>query len=348
MEMCFRWFGKDDPVKLKYIKQIPGVSGIVSAVYDVPVGEVWPSASVNKLKKTIEAEGLKLSVIESIPVHESIKSAAPDRDKYINAFIDTLKIVAEAGVSTVCYNFMPVFDWLRSELAKKRPDGSTVLSYSEEEILAMDPSSGSIKLPGWDLSYSKKEVTSLMASYKESGAEGLWASLEYFLKKVVPVAEEAGVKLAIHPDDPPWPVFGLPRIITEKSAIERMLKIVDSPYNGITLCTGSLGVSNQNDLVDMATSFASQKRINFVHCRNVKITGERCFEESAHLSRDGSLNMAAIITALYNAGFNGPMRPDHGRMIWDEEGRPGYGLYDRALGAVYINGIWDALEERGR
>ncbi len=345
MEMCFRWFGKDDPVRLDYIRQIPGVKGIVSAVYDVPAGQAWPLASLLTLKNTVEAASLKLSVIESIPVHEDIKLGAPDRDKFIDAFIESLKAVGRAGLGTVCYNFMPVFDWLRTELAMQRPDGSAVLSYSHKELDSMDPSGGELELPGWDSSYTKEELQKLMTGFKALGKEGLWKNLEYFLKAVVPEAEAAGVKLAIHPDDPPWPVFGLPRIITDKAAMERLLKIVDSPYNGLTLCTGSLGVSPDNKLADMAESFASLGRINFVHCRNVKITGYRSFEESAHLSEDGSLDMVGIMASLYGAGYDGPMRPDHGRMIWGEEGRPGYGLYDRALGAVYINGIWDALKK---
>ncbi len=344
MRMCFRWFGDGDPVSLEYIRQVPGVSGIVSAVYDVPPGKAWTAGMVAALRERVEARGLTLDVIESVPVHEDIKLGAPGRDAAIEAFAESLRAVGEAGVPVVCYNFMPVFDWLRSDLAKKRPDGSTALSYDEETVLSMDPSVGELSLPGWDSSYTKDGLRSLLAAYREVDAERLWDNLGYFLERVVPVAESAGVRLAIHPDDPPWPVFGLPRIVTGRESLRRLTGLVDSPSNGITLCTGSLGADPANDLPAIASEFCKAGRLHFVHCRNVRHTGYRSFEESAHLSRDGSLDMVAVLAALSEAGYDGPARPDHGRMIWGETGRPGYGLYDRALGVAYVNGIWDALK----
>ena len=171
----------------------------------------------------------------------------------------------------------------------------------------------------------------------------MWNNLKYFLDKVIKVAEEVHIKMAIHPDDPPWSIFGLPRIITSKQNLERFLKLYDSKYNGLTLCSGSLGVTESNDVVDMIYSFAD--RIHFAHVRNVKITEDGSFEESAHLSSCGSLDIVKIMKAYHDTGFTGYVRPDHGRMIWGETGRPGYGLYDRALGATYINGIWETLEK---
>ncbi|MBE7045586.1 MAG: mannonate dehydratase, partial [Ruminococcaceae bacterium] len=198
-------------------------------------------------------------------------------------------------------------------------------------------------LPGWDASYTKDGMKALLEKYQHISEEDLWNNLKYFLDRVIKVAEEVKVKMAIHPDDPPWSIFGLPRIITNKKNLERFLKLYDSPYNGLTLCAGSLGVTKENDIADLVRTFAD--RIPFAHMRNIKITGEKCFEESAHFSECGSLDMVAIMKAYHDAGFTGYMRPDHGRMIWGEKGRPGYGLYDRALGAVYLNGIWETLEK---
>ena len=188
-------------------------------------------------------------------------------------------------------------------------------------------------------------MRALLEQYRHVSEEDLWANLKYFLDRVIKVAEEVRVKMAIHPDDPPWSIFGLPRIITNKDNIQRFLKLYDSPYNGLTLCSGSLGVSPENDIPDLIRSFPG--RIHFAHVRNVKITGAHCFEEAAHKSDCGSLDIVEIMKAYYETGFDGYVRPDHGRMIWGETGRPGYGLYDRALGAVYINGIWETLEKLG-
>lgn len=343
MEMTFRWYGEDDPVTLKNIRQIPGVTGIVSAIYDIHVGEEWPSERINALKNTIEKEGLKLSVIESVPVHEDIKMGAGKRDLYIENYCKTLRNLAKAGIDCVCYNFMPVFDWTRSDLAHELKDGSNSLAYDEETVKKMNPKKGDLSLPGWDASYTKEDMCELLEMYSHITEDMLWDNLKYFLDRVIKVAEEVKIKMAIHPDDPPWGIFGLPRIITNKKNIERFLNLYNSPYNGLTLCSGSLGALPENDIPELIRLFG--KKIHFAHVRNVKITGEKCFEETGHRTEDGTLDIFEIMKAYYDVGFCGYVRPDHGRMIWGEKGRPGYGLYDRALGAVYINGIWEALNK---
>jgi mannonate dehydratase len=253
--------------------------------------------------------------------------------------------LAKAGVEVVCYNFMPVFDWMRSDLGFRLPDGSSALIYNGEEVKKMNPLLGELSLPGWDSSYTKDGLKDLLNQYQDVTEEDLWNNLQYFLEKVIGVADEVGIKMAIHPDDPPWSIFGLPRIITNKENLDRFIHLVDSPNNGITLCSGSLGVAPSNDVPELIRYFGKKGRIHFGHCRNVKITGDKCFEESSHRSVDGSLDMVDIMRAYNEIGFTGPIRPDHGRMIWGETGRPGYGLYDRALGAVYLNGIWETLQK---
>ncbi|WP_181277390.1 mannonate dehydratase [Burkholderia gladioli] len=344
MKMSFRWYGDADPVSLQYIRQIPGVTQIVSAVYDEPVGEVWPLAKIEALKARIEAAGLRFEVVESVPVHEDIKLGKPSRDRLIANYQQTLRHLAAAGIRVVCYNFMPVFDWTRTELAKTLEDGSTCLAFSTAEVERIDPAEG-ISLPGWDSSYQPGQLQALLAEYREIDEARLWANLEYFLKAIVPVAAECGIRMAIHPDDPPRPIFGLPRIVKNRDDLARILKAVDHPANGLTLCSGSLGAGPQNDVEALVREFGAMGRIHFAHIRNVKITPEGDFEESAHLSNCGSLDIAAIVKAYHDTGFTGYVRPDHGRMIWGETGKPGYGLYDRALGAVYLNGLWEALQK---
>ena len=345
MKMTFRWYGDDDKVTLQNIRQIPGVKGIVSAIYDVSVGEVWPMEKIMALKEKVESYGLTLETIESVPVHEDIKMGLPTRDRYIANYCETLRNLAKAGIKVVCYNFMPVFDWTRSDLAHELEDGSNALIYKHETVLKMDPLTGELALPGWDSSYTKEGMKDLLEQYKSVSEEDLWNNLKYFLQQVIAVADEVSIKMAIHPDDPPWSIFGLPRIITNKENLERFINLVDSPNNGISLCSGSLGVNPNNDIPELIRYFGGKGRIHFGHCRNVKITGEKSFEESSHRSADGSLDMFEIMKAYHDIGFEGPIRPDHGRMIWGETGRPGYGLYDRALGAVYMNGIWESLEK---
>ena len=344
--MTFRWYGENDKVTLDDIRQIPCVQGVVSAIYDVPVGEVWPEEKIARLKKLANDKGLTFEVVESVPVHEDIKLGNANAARLIENYKENVRRLGKAGVKCICYNFMPVFDWLRSNLAKELPDGSNALAYDHETVLAMNPLTSELSLPGWDASYTREGLKGLLEQYKDIDDEKLWENMTVFLKEVVPVAEESGVKMAIHPDDPPWGIFGLPRVIIDEKNLKRFLSIVDSPSNGITLCTGSLGVNPMNDLVSMIKT--CKGRMPFVHLRNIKITGDHCFEESGHLSEKGSLDMYAIIKALYDGGFDGYVRPDHGRMIWGETGRAGYGLYDRALGAMYLQGIIEAVEKNAK
>lgn len=342
--MTFRWYGGDDPVTLGKIRQIPVVRGIVSALYDVPEGAVWSYEKICSRRDEIENAGLKFSVIESIPVPEAVKLGTKERDGLIGNYCESIRNMGKAGVKTLCYNFMPVFDWTRSNMAFALGDGSNALGYDDGEIAKSDLSKGTKGLPGWSTGYDADRLKYLLDAYKELSAEGLWENLEYFLKKTVPEAEAAGVKMGIHPDDPPWPIFGLPRIVTDEKALDRLLAVYDSPSNGLTLCTGSLGASAGNDMKRLAKKYAEKDRISFAHVRNIKITGSGAFHETGHPTEEGSLDIIGIMKALHSAGFSGPMRPDHGRMIWGEKGRPGYGLYDRALGAMYLSGIWEALE----
>ncbi|WP_209123823.1 mannonate dehydratase [Alkalihalobacillus sp. BA299] len=344
MEMSFRWYGNEDPVKLEQIKQIPGMVGIVSAIYDIPVGEVWPHEKIIELKQTIKNHGLTLNVIESVPVHEEVKMGLDSRDKWIENYKTTLRNLSKAGIKTVCYNFMPVFDWTRTQLDAPLPDGSNSLLYDEAMVQNIDPLSGELELPGWDLSYQTDDLRKIMEQYQTISNEQLMENLIYFLKEVVPVAEEENILLAIHPDDPPWPIFGLPRVITGKENVQYLLETVDSPNNGITFCSGSYGANPENNLEEIIE--IAKNRIHFVHARNVKWIGKLSFQETSHSIKDGSLDMVGIIRKLHEVGFTGPIRPDHGRMIWGEEGRPGYGLYDRALGATYLNGIIDTLNNK--
>ena len=253
--------------------------------------------------------------------------------------------MARHGVKCVCYNFMPVFDWTRTQLDKAAPDGSTSLVMYMDQLKGLDPLRDGLSLPGWDASYEKDQMRELFAAYADLGEEGLWKNLEVFLKAVIPVAESCGVRMAIHPDDPPYPIFGLPRIITCEANLDRMLAIVDSPANSLTLCTGSLGCAAFNDVTALVRKYAARDRIAFMHIRNVQRFADGSFEERAHFSPCGSLDLYEIVKALVDNGFDGYVRPDHGRMIFGETGRPGYGLYDRALGAAYLNGLSEACEK---
>ena len=343
MQMTFRWFGPNDPIPLAHVRQIPAVRGIVSALYDVPVGDTWPRDELTRLADTVDSAGLELAVIESIPVHEDIKLGRPSRDRLIAQYCESVRHMGEVGVPVLCYNFMPVFDWTRTDLALALDDGSTALAYDDTALSRIDLTRGTGDLPGWATAYSAPALAALLAAYRDVSSEQLWENLAYFLERVVPVAESAGVKMAIHPDDPPWPIFGLPRIVTSGPALDRLVSLVDSPANGVTFCTGSLGADPANDLPAIAHALGARDRIHFAHCRNVVVTGPRRFHEAPHPSALGDVDMRAVLSALRDTGFSGPMRPDHGRMIWGEQGRPGYGLHDRALGAMYLYGLWEGL-----
>ncbi|ONI44427.1 mannonate dehydratase [Candidatus Epulonipiscioides gigas] len=342
MKMTFRWYGEDDAVTLEKIKQIPNMSGVVTAIYSAKVGEVWPMEDIKNLKDKIISYDLEMEVIESVPVHEDIKLKRADYKRYIENYKENIRRLASVGVKVICYNFMPVFDWTRSQLDKELSDGSNALVFYTEQVEKMDPIAGNLALPGWDASYSKDEMAELISAYKQLGEDGLWENLEYFLKEIIPVAKECDVKMAIHQDDPPWSIFGIPRIITNETNIDRFLKIVDNEYNGLTLCSGSLGCSPNNNYVQMVKKYGKMGRIHFAHLRNIKLL-DNGFEETAHYSQCGSLDFVEILKAYYDIDYKGYIRPDHGRMIWGETGRPGYGLYDRALGAMYITGIWETL-----
>ncbi len=355
MKMTLRWYGTGhDTVTLEQIRQIPGCVGVITTLYGTKPGEAWKREDIRAIKSEVEAAGLEISGIESVNVHDDIKIGLPSKDKYIANYIETLENLAAEDIRLVCYNFMPVFDWTRSELAKKRPDGSTVLSYDQEKIDAIDPqkmfdeinsnSNGTV-MPGWEPERLAK-VKELFEAYQSVDAEKLFENLVYFLKAIMPTCEKHGIMMAIHQDDPAWSVYGLPRIINHKENIQRMLDAVPVKNNGLTLCTGSLGSDPNTDIPDLIRSF--QGRIHFAHVRNLIHHAPGKFDEAAHLSSDGSMDMYEIMKALYDTGFDGPIRPDHGRMIWGEVAMPGYGLYDRALGATYLNGLWEAIDKNAK
>ncbi len=352
MKMTLRWYGsKNDTVSLEHIRQIPGVKGVITTLYDTSPGEVWTTDAIQKIKKEVQDCGLEVSGIESVNVHDCIKTGGEDRDKYIDNYIQTLENLGKEDIHLVCYNFMPVFDWTRTELKRKRPDGSTVLAYNQDKVDSLDPNdmfdfvnkdaNGTI-MPGWEPERMER-VKELFDMYKDVDNEKLFENLEYFLKCIMPVCNKYDINMAIHPDDPAWSVFGLPRIITNQENITRLLSMVDDVHSGITFCSGSYGTKPENDLPSMIRKFGG--RIHFAHVRNLKFNSSRDFEEAAHLSDDGDFDMYEIMKALYDIGFSGPIRPDHGRMIWGEVAMPGYGLYDRALGATYLNGLWEAIHK---
>lgn len=351
MKMTFRWYGENDPIPLKYIKQIPGCSGIMAMVDKFPAGEVWDKEYFYKLVKEANDYGLEVEVIESINVHEDIKMGLPTRDKYIENYKQSIKNVAECGVKVIVYNFMPVFDWLKTDLNKELADGSTTLYYNHKDLEGLTPqelvkntinNAGGFSLPGWEPE-RLKELERVLEIYKDIDEDKLFENYKYFLEGIIPTCEKYGVRMAVHPDDPAWPVFNIPRITHTKEQIDKILSLVDSPANSLCLCTGSLGSNPNNNLVDIIRDCGNKNRIAAMHIRNIKILGDKEFYESAHLSSEGSFDMVEIVKALYESGFDGYIRPDHGRMIWGEKGRAGYGLYDRALGLNYINGIWETV-----
>ncbi|NCC84507.1 MAG: mannonate dehydratase [Clostridia bacterium] len=352
MKMTFRWYGEgNDSVSLKQIKQIPGMTGLMGVLDQYAAGEVWPVEAIREYVDHVNKAGLEVEVIESVNVHEDIKMGLPTRDQYIENYKQTIRNLAECGIKVIVYNFMPVFDWLRTDLARENEDGSTALYYDEEEIKGMTPQdivantaakSGGYKLPGWEPE-RLAELDRILELYKGIDAEQLLANYKYFLEGIIPTCEEVGVRMGVHPDDPAWPVFGIPRIAHSVAQFDRIVNLVDSPANGLCLCTGSLGSNPENDIPAAIRHFGSMDRIACMHVRNVKYMGNRRFREAAHLSSDGNLDLYEIIKAVYETAPDVYIRPDHGRMIWDEQARAGYGLYDRALGATYINGLWEAI-----
>ncbi|MCH3923003.1 mannonate dehydratase [Limosilactobacillus sp.] len=351
--MGFRWYGKqNDSIKLRDIRQIPGTSQVVGALFDIPVGEVWPKERIAALKKEVEAAGLKLEVIESVNVHDDIKIGLPSRDRYIENYQRTIENLAAYGIKVICYNFMPIFDWVRTDLHYPLADGSTDLAFQHqlvegspaEIIRSVEENSNGYVLPGWEPERLAK-VKHLFEAYEGVDERRLRENLKYFLDAIIPTCEKCGVRMAIHPDDPPRPLFGLPRIFKNRDDMLAIERMHESRYNGFTICTGSLGENPANDVPAIIREFVKKDRAPFIHARNIKLMANGDFYESAHLSSEGSLDMYEIMRALYEAHFDGYIRPDHGRNIWGENGRPGYGLYDRALGISYLNGLWEAIQK---
>ena len=351
MKITFRWYGEgNDTVKLEHIRQIPSCEGVVWALHSTPAGEVWETDKILEVKNQANKHNLHIDVVESVNIHESIKLGLPERKTYIENYKKTLKNLSTAGVKVVCYNFMPVFDWLRTDLFKELPDGSTALFYEKAIVDGLDPEklvkeyekkADGMTLPGWEPE-RLKNLKSLFEQYKGISEDDLFANLKYFLDEICPIAEESGIKMAIHPDDPPWSIFGLPRIVKNRDDLARIVGANASPSNGLTLCSGALGANPNNDIPAMIREFGS--RIPFAHIRNVKIFENGDFIEVSHRASDGSIDILEVIKAYHDINYQGYMRPDHGRHIFDEKCRPGYGLYDRAMGIMYMLGAWETLK----
>ncbi len=353
MQMTWRWYGEgNDQIKLSDIKQIPGVEGIVWALHDKMPGEVWQPEEIAEVKKQLDEYGFNMDVVESVNVHDDIKIGLPTRDQYIENYKQTLRNLAPFGVKVVTYNFMPIFDWTRTDLFHPVGDGSTALFYEKAKIqqdykemakYILENLHG-LTFPGWEPERMAK-LDELFEAYKPVTKEKLWENLKYFLEAIMPACHETGIKMAIHMDDPPWDIFGIPRLLVDKEAILHFLKMVDDPYNCLCLCSGSLGANPKNNVADIIRSCCD--RIAFAHIRNVKHFPNGDFSEASHRDCDGDTGILEIMRAYHDCGFDGYIRPDHGRQLWTEGPgtcRPGYGLYDRALGIMYMLGCWDMLE----
>lgn len=380
----WRWFGPEDPTGLSEINQT-GAAGVVTALYHIPCGDVWPVEAISHLRRQIEAANLTWQVVESVNVHESIKTASSQRDVFIANYQQTLRNLAAHGVNTVCYNFMPVLDWTRTNLNYRVADGSCALhynalalagfdlfilqrpeaadDYTEKQkraakalISSLSPSEKDrlqqtimAGLPGTDEVFTLSEFRQHLQTYQYIDAGQLKENLFYFLQKIIPVAEETGINMCIHPDDPPFPILGLPRVVSTEQDLNDLLHAVDSPCNGITFCTGSLGARAENDLPGMIRRLGS--RIHFFHLRNVRRTGDGSFYEADHL--DGSVDMfevmQAVIAELGKRAENPargnvtiPMRPDHGHQLTFDAGKkyyPGYSAVGRLRGLAELRGL---------
>ena len=354
MKLTFRWYGEGrDSVTLQNIRQIPGCTGLMGLLDDKAAGEVWPEEEIKAYIDHVHEAGLECEVIESVNVHEDIKLGLPTRDQYIENYITSIRNLAKYGVKVIVYNFMPVLDWLRTDLARVIPeDGSNSLYYDEQELGSMTTveivkrtaeNSNGFSLPGWEPE-RLADLERVMELYRSVDEDALLKNYQYFLEAIIPVCEEVGIRMACHPDDPGWKIFGLPRIAHDQEGFDKIIALKDSPANTVCLCTGSLGSNVKNDIPAIIRHFGSMDRIGCLHVRNIKHLGaDRRFRESAHLSSEGDLDMFEIMKAVYDTCPDTYIRPDHGRMIWDEVGRPGYGLYDRALGLTYLNGLWEAI-----
>ena len=356
MQMGFRWYGEgNDKISLGDIRQIPGVSTIVWALHDKMPGEIWQPDEIEKVVSQIKAAGFNADVVESVNVHDDIKIGLETRDALIANYIQTIRNLAPFGVKVICYNFMPIFDWTRSDLFHPVGDGSTALFY-QKDMIQDDPKEMAdyvmgftekyhMTFPGWEPERMAK-LDELFEKYKDVTKEKLWANFKYFLEAIMPVCHETGIKMAVHMDDPPWDIFGLPRLLIDAESIDRFLKMVDDPYNCLTLCSGSLNANPENNVAAIVRRHCD--RIAFAHIRNVKHFPNGDFSEASHRDCDGETGILDILRAYHDGGWEGYIRPDHGRHLWDEKPgnvRPGYGLYDRALGIMYMLGAWDLMDK---
>ncbi len=374
LEHTMRWYGPNDGVSLRDIRQA-GCTGVVTALHQVPVGDVWPEEEIAIRRKLIENAGMTWIVIESLPVHDSIKKGDEARDELIEKYQQSIRNVAKQGLKVITYNFMPVLDWLRTDLEYPMPDGSLALrferaafvafdvfqlrrpgaagDYTAEELAAADAwfdSASETKreklwfscmqgLPGSTKMFTREEVLEALAEYGEMTPERLRENLLYFLNAICPIAEDEGVVLAVHPDDPPMSVLGLPRIVSSANDLRMLLQGCESPANGLCFCTGSLGASLQNNVPEMLREFMD--RVYFLHLRNTARDTEGNFFEADHL--EGDTDMAAVMKVLVQANRSIPMRPDHGHLMLDDLTKsglyPGYGAIGRLRGLAELRGL---------